>query len=99
MLNDTQRRFEDVRLHDLELNGVCDGRFRTAGLGVCLVDFAERFAQFAADIDPFYGLEVVVLEKDYERHGAEDGSVLAVELGFAEFGPAVRERLGVQEDA
>ena len=34
-----------------------------------------------------------MLEEEHERGGAEEGGVLAVELGFAKFGRAVRGRL------
>ena len=58
------------------------------------VDGEEGGVEFAADGHPFCGFEVVVLEEEEEGRGAEEGGVLAVELGFAVFGGLVGGRLG-----
>lgn len=55
---------------------------------------AKSGGEFAADGHPFVGLEVVVLEEEHERGGAEEGGVLAMELGLAELGRTVGWRLG-----
>lgn len=50
--------------------------------------------KFSSDCYPFRGFEIVVLKKKEERGGAQQRSVLAMELGFAVFGRFVGGRLG-----
>lgn len=71
---DEERGFEYACLNCLHLD--CRGE----GGGVCLVDFQEGGVQFTAYGHPFRGFEVVVLEEEHERGGAQQGAVLPVEL-------------------
>lgn len=54
---------------------------------------AKSVGELAADGHPFGGLKVVVLEEEHQRGGAEEGGVLAMELGLAELGRTVGWRL------
>ena len=53
---------------------------------LCLVYFLQSLGELSPYADPFAGFEVVVLEEEHERVGAQEGGVLAEELGLAELG-------------
>lgn len=83
---------EDAGLDDLDLDGVGlreNGLVGAGGLLDLGVGLPQRVGELAADGHPFVGFEVVVLEEEDERRGAEEGGVLPVELGLAELGGLV----------
>ena len=65
--------------------------------GEVVVDFFQGPVQFPTYGHPFGRFEVVVLEKEEEGRGAEQGGVLPVELRIAQFGRLVRWWLGLGE--
>lgn len=79
-------RAEDGGADDRELDGISLVCRRDEGGRLLLVDFAESESKFATDRHPFCGFEVGVLEDEDEGRGAEEGSILPVELRFAVFG-------------
>lgn len=93
VFHDAKGDFENARLDNLDL----DVRSQCWGLpalrGNLLIHLLHGCAQLSADSGPLDRLEVVVLQEDHERCGADDGSVLPKELGPAVFGVAVRGRL------
>lgn len=88
MVDDEHGGFENAGGDDLQLDAVGEGR-GGAKLVLLGVGFAHGVHELAPDGHPFRGFEVVVLEEDEERGGAQERGVLSVELRFALFGPSV----------
>ena len=94
-LGDAEGGGEDAGLDDVEACGGCCVDFvgwewwrgcDGGGGG----GFAEGDGEFAPDGYPLVGFEVVVLEEEHEGCGAEEGGVLPVKLGLAQFGRFIR---------
>lgn len=90
-LDDLQGRGKDAGLDNLRLCSVGELGIGQAQLGV---ELPEGGIEFTADAGPFGGAQVVVLEEEDEGRGAQEGGVLAVQLGLAELWGFVRGWLG-----